>query len=148
MFIGELDVRAYRGHDDEWVVLSDMWWRDAAFAVALGAPELAEIKVPRGFVTDLASIPRPLRGLLDVNGPSRRAAPLHDYLYCSQPCLRAQADALFHFALATEGVGLIDRNIYYAGVRGGGWYYWNKRLRDPHLRAEDFVPPGYWEAGA
>lgn len=40
-----------------------------------------EIVVPRGTVNNLASIPKPLRSLINVNGPHRPAAALHDYLY-------------------------------------------------------------------
>lgn len=97
-----------------------------------------KIEVPAGFVTDLASIPAPLRGLLNVNGKSRRAAVLHDWLYCSQPCTRKEADAILKAALRTEGVQ-VAAWVYWAGVRLGGWRYWRKR---DGLTREDFAGPG------
>jgi hypothetical protein len=77
-----------------------------------------------------------LRPVLNVNGPSRAPAVLHDWLYCSQLCSRKDADRLFRFALACEGVGLVARHAYYAGVRLGGWAYYGQR--ESGLNHEDF----------
>lgn len=138
MFTTWLNLRAYV--DREWIVLEPLEWRSDA----------AHVVVPRGFVTDLASIPRPLRWLLDVTGPSREPAVLHDYLYCSQrdyggnPVTRRWADGLFRLALAAEGVSLLTRTVYWLGVRLGGWLQWGRRRRDP-LNADDFAPVGYLE---
>lgn len=41
----------------------------------------AEITVPLGFITDLTSVPRPLRWLISRAGPWLEAAVVHDYLY-------------------------------------------------------------------
>jgi hypothetical protein len=139
MFTSWLDLRSYA--DREWIVLADLEWRS----------EHAHVVVPRGFVTDLASIPRPLRGLLDVNGPSREPAVLHDWLYCHQqdaagnPVTRAWADELFRLALARAGVSLATRTLYWSGVRLGGWRYWGRRGQTP-LNREDFAPTQYLEA--
>ena len=62
------------------------------------------IEVPSGFLTDLASIPRVFWPLVPVNGRHRAAAILHDYLYVTQPCTRAEADALFLEAMHAGGV--------------------------------------------
>jgi len=144
MFVTECDLRVYDRR--EWIVLRDLVWRLHVDGAQIGVPDpqLREITVPRGFITDLASIPPPFRNLLDINGPSRRPAVLHDWLYCSQPCSRAEADRLFRFALATEGVGPFARQTYYCGVRLGGWRYYGQRRLG--LGRDDFVPPGYWEA--
>src|SRR5690606_27796302 len=74
--------------------------------------------------TDLASIPRIFRWLLNQNGNSRRPAVLHDYLYRMQPISRAEADAIFRRALEAEGVILPGRWLYWSGVRMGGWIAW------------------------
>ena len=42
------------------------------------------IVVPRGFVTDLASIPRPFWSWLPPDGPWAKAAVIHDFLYYTQ----------------------------------------------------------------
>lgn len=98
-----------------WVLLSPLIWDDGE----------ARYEVPTGFITDLASIPRAFRWLLEQNGGSRRAAVLHDYLYRSQRTTRAEADALFRKALAREDVNAFGRFLYWAGVRAGGWIAWS-----------------------
>lgn len=104
------------------------------------------ITVPRGFVTDLASIPRVLRAVFNVNGLSRAPAVLHDYLYCSQRFSRDVCDEMFLDALESRGVGWWTRYAMYWGVRAGGWIYYNKRHESLGLSLEDFVPPGYFTA--
>ncbi|MNC39249.1 hypothetical protein D3C75_878980 [compost metagenome] len=120
-----LDLRAHA--PGEWVVL-----RALTYTAASGRSYI----VPRGFVTDLASIPRLLRPALDQNGASRRPAVLHDALYCRKSTTRQQADDLFYEALRAEGVGHLTALLMYAGVRAGGWLYWNKR---DGLQADDFT---------
>jgi hypothetical protein len=101
--------------------------------------------VPKGFITDLASIPKPLRGLIEVNGKHRKAAVLHDYLYCSQMLARKDADALFLEAMELLGVSTLQRNVMWLGVRAGGGLYWNKRT-SPEDTIQDFVPDSYFTA--
>lgn len=100
----------------------------------LGAPLLWEdeheaIAVPEGFLTDLASIPRAVQWLIPVNGPHRRAAILHDYLFVIQDRDRASVDRLFVQAMESDGVGWLTRRTMYAAVRAGGWMPWNKNDR-------------------
>lgn len=102
--------------------------------------------VPMGFITDFASIPKLVRLMpgFDVNGRSRAAAVLHDFLYSShgfvcdqskdagyqvthQHLTRAQCDALFREALLSLGVGRGVAYSMWLGVRTGGWMYWKKR---------------------
>jgi hypothetical protein len=132
-----LDLRA---HDEpnEWVVLSILTYWHCIFDT---------ICVPRGFITDLASIPRMLRAVFNVNDESRQAAVLHDYLYCGQgfagALSRAQCDRLFRDAMQDQGVNWLQRWTMWAGVRIGGWLYWRKR--NDGMRADyDFVPNTYW----
>jgi hypothetical protein len=88
---------------------------------------LGHISVPRGFITDLASIPRLLRPVLDQNDASRAPAVLHDYLYCGQFTSRAAADLLFLEALQRAGISRIKRYAMYAAVRTFGRSYWDAR---------------------
>lgn len=133
-FINSLDLRVYQ--PGEWVVLNDLDYKPIRGNV---------ITTPRGFVTDLASIPAPLRGILNVNGRSRMPAVLHDFLYSVQPqgITRERADNLFYEALVSVGVLPAVAWVYWAGVRMGGWMYWGRREADPSI--EDFVPDAYWE---
>lgn len=98
------------------------------------------ITVPRGFVTDLASIPRLVSGALPPDGPWTKAAVIHDCLYYTrggqdlwhgrrcisraQPYTRAEADDILREAMADRGVGVVDRNIIWSGVRLGGHAGW------------------------
>src|SRR5688572_10892672 len=54
-----------------------------------------EIRIPAGFVTDFASIPRALWWLYPPTGRWGRAAVIHDWLYRKQTRSRAEADAIF-----------------------------------------------------
>jgi len=125
-FLTPLDLRAYK--PGEWVVL---------LALIYMAKSGVRHIVPRGFITDLASIPAFLRGLFNVNGLSREPAVLHDFLYCIQYTTRAEADALFLEALESAGVGWATRYSMYLAVRAGGWMYWGKR--GDGITQEDFA---------
>lgn len=118
----------------EWVLFKDLFYRSATGRIW---------KVPRGFITDLASIPDLAKGLIDVNDKHRRAAVLHDYLYCVQTVPRDQADALFLEAMETVGVEKWKRNLMWAAVRAGGWMYWNRRAKNADTRG-DFVTAEYF----
>jgi hypothetical protein len=96
--------------------------------------------IPRGWVTDLASIPAGLRGMLDVNGASRCPALAHDWLYNTQRHDRAFADDVFRRALVFYGAAPSVARVYWLGVRAGGWAPWNDRLaRGGGLQLSDFI---------
>ena len=63
--------------EGKWQLLSDYIYDDIEFG---------EIRVPKGFVSDLYSVPRIVRSIVskvqDSNGP----AVIHDWLYRSQLC--------------------------------------------------------------
>ena len=97
------------------------------------------IVVPRGFVTDLASIPRPLWSWLPPDGPWAKAAVIHDFLYytqgygvwkCHDTRLRrtyskADADWILRDAQKDRNVGIVSRNLVWLGVHIGGQNGWN-----------------------
>ena len=109
MFLTEL-VLLDLPKPDFWAVGADLIWQD----------KTERITVPKGFRTDLASIPVALRSFLDRNGVSRRPAVLHDFLYGSHVVTRRQADGLLRRALIAEGESPFGAWIYWAGVRVGG----------------------------
>lgn len=116
MFCSPLDLRADK--PGQWVLLRDLIWDDGW-----------RIVVPAGFKTDLASIPRLFRWLLQQNGASRKAAVLHDHCYVTQPFSRAKADELFRKALIAEGLSQAAALIYWIGVRLGGSIAWANYAR-------------------
>jgi len=82
-----------------------------------------DIIVPRGYFTDLASVPRIFRFIVPVaNAKNRRAAVVHDYLCThgvSEGIIKNQkeADQVFREALQVAGLGKIRRNLLYFPVR-------------------------------
>ncbi len=85
--------------------------------------------VPRGFKTDLASIPRLLWRLLPPIGKYDKAAVVHDYLYQFNGVTRKEADSILLEAMTVLGVGKWTRRTIYAGVRVGWWVVWNRYRR-------------------
>jgi hypothetical protein len=98
------------------------------------------ITVPKGFVTDLASIPRWAWDILPPDGPWAKAAVVHDFLYYTKgtgvwdrhpttltratPYTRAEADWILRDAMRDRCVGALSRNIIYEAVRAGGEGGW------------------------
>jgi hypothetical protein len=105
------------------------------------------IVVPKGFVTDFASIPQALWSLgLSPHGKYSRAAVIHDYLYWSQSCTRKQADRLLLIAMKESNVGGFDEFAVYRGVDLGGSGSWNNNAAErgkglPRIIPEEYLRP-------
>lgn len=119
-FPNSLDVREI-GYG-KWQLLSDYVYIDEVHG---------KIVVPRGFVTDLYSIPHPLRiavsRIQDSNGP----AVIHDWLYRSQmfgPKGQREADKVLHRAMINHWspVPKFNRGKIMAGLYIGGWTGYRK----------------------
>lgn len=127
MFLTHLDVRAVA--HGRWRLLQPLDYQLEVTTLFY----TSVIRVPRGFVTDLASIPKGLRWLISQNERHRKAAVLHDYLYYKHGNIglellsRKECDELFLEAMEKCGVSWIKRKIMHAGVRAGGWYFWSNR---------------------
>lgn len=76
--------------------------------------------VPRGFQTDLASVPRIPIVYTIVGGVADKAAVVHDYLYSSGIVQRKLADAVLREASEVTGVSWFRRWTMWLGVRIGG----------------------------
>ncbi len=95
----------YQLHED-FVYFSDLLQRD--------------VVVPKGYLTDFASVPRvPLAWWL-TGGHGNRAAVIHDYLCGTID--RATADKVFREALATSGTPGWRTWVMYVGVRIGAFF--------------------------
>jgi len=82
------------------------------------------IRVPRTYVTDFASIPGMVRGLIESFGRHARAAVIHDWLYAINEGERIEADKVAMRAMRALGVVTWKRWAIYAAIRafgGGGW---------------------------
>lgn len=89
------------------------------------------IRVPKGFVTDFASIPRIFLNILPKLDTHRRAAILHDYLYATEGIgiySRAKCDSIFLEAMKVLGVPFMKRWAMYLAVRSGGFKAWDYHL--------------------
>lgn len=95
------------------------------------------IRIPAGFVTDLTSVPRPLRGLVSRAGPWLEAAITHDYLYVAWQDLddrgHREADRLFSdrlmlAAMEAANVSWLARYAIYAAVRLFGAPAFHRRV--------------------
>ena len=74
----------------------------------------------KGFGTDLASVPRPLRWLASkVDGIE--GSVIHDHIYDLDTMPRKEADDLFLEIMKAGKVSWVTRNIMWTGVRIGGW---------------------------
>ena len=88
------------------------------------------VTVPRGFVTDFATIPPILQSLIQQNGPHLLPAVIHDYLYWKQSCTRDQADQIFLLAMMENKVSTTERTAMYQAVRAAGELAWTSNARE------------------
>lgn len=116
-------VRMREAEDADYVVGADYTVRLTVDGVGWG------IAVPRGLITDLTSVPAPLRIIASRVGPWLEAAIVHDYLYIAWqdvPGLRprardrAFADLVMLRAMEAAHVGVVKRRLIYFAVRAFG----------------------------
>lgn len=118
-----------------------------------GQEQYKAVTVPKGFVTDFASIPRIFWSVLPPDGTYAYAAVIHDYLYWTQTRPREEADHILKIAMEDFEVGKVTVGAIYSGVRLGGQVAWNsnaekkaqgeKRIltrfpQDPRTKWEDW----------
>lgn len=106
-----------------WYLREDLRWLSAANE---------EYVVPKGFVTDFASIPRPLWWLFPKWARYGNAAVVHDFNYWTQECDRKTADRAMAEGMQDLGVGKLTRSIMYFFLRIFGGFAWrsNRKKRE------------------
>ncbi len=116
-------VQVRKGEDAEYVVSEDY-----KVSFALDA-ERRTIVVPRGMLTDLSSVPRITRPIIDRVGPHLEASIVHDFLYVAWQDIpghgardddRRFADELFKVAMAEAEVHSVKRWLIYQAVAAFG----------------------------
>jgi len=105
----------------------DLWVTEREFSYYVDQNRTEVITVPDGTVTDFASVPRIVRGLIPKSGQHNQAAVLHDYLYKNlkegwkdwpgKKYTRAECDKIFIDAMKVLGVSWIKRQTMYRAVR-------------------------------
>lgn len=84
-----------------------------------------QITIPRGFVTDFASIPWFCRLLAQpASGKHRRAHPFHDYMYQTGMFTRKESDLYWKRIMLEEGTPEYKATLLYDGVRAGAGGVW------------------------
>tara|TARA_B100001750_G_C14984461_1_gene339378 strand:- start:96 stop:500 length:405 start_codon:yes stop_codon:yes gene_type:complete len=85
------------------------------------------IEVPIGFVSNFASVPQCLQGIIQPFGDHEKAAVVHDYLYsteCTIFMTRKKADVIFLHMMKELGVSYVKRTFMYRAVRLFGKSFW------------------------
>jgi hypothetical protein len=101
------------------------WYLRRAFSYDVGTEGSGDaINVPIGFLTDFASVPRPLWWLLPRWGRYGNAAVVHDFGYWDQSRKRPEVDRIFLEGMMVLGVGWFTRTALYLAVRLVGWWGW------------------------
>lgn len=80
------------------------------------------VKVPAGFVSDFASVPRLPGAFMLAGDTAHAAAVIHDWLYSKGGNSRALADAIFREAMEAEGVPWWRRWLMWGAVRTFGGF--------------------------
>ena len=121
------------GNNANWVTVEDMEY-------IIGTTS-ERIVVPKGFVTDFASIPQPLWSIgLSPHGQYSRAAVIHDFLYWTQGCTRTQSDRLLLIAMKESEVGPFDEFAVFQGVRKGGASSWKSNAKERASNLPRVIP--------
>ena len=118
--------------------VGDMIWEVyTPFEYHVGKEDSTDIiKVPKGFQSDFASIPRLFWMILPPDGEYTGASIIHDFLYFIQDRSRVTCDKIFLEAMLVLGVSLWKRRIMYRAVRLFGWMPWNNKAREKNQKQE------------
>lgn len=104
------------------------------------------IRIKKGYWSDLASVPRPLRGAFD-NGSGEFgvliASQVHDLLYSTHYLSKDFADTLFHDILRHYGMNRLKAWLYYQAVHLFGDDAWEV-LSDDEMEKDRKLCSLHW----
>lgn len=129
------------GDGKYWVLYQPLEYRDTETGMVVTAP--------RGFVTDLASVPRMFWAVFPPCGQYTPAAVIHDYLYWTQPenCNKECADRILLNAMSDADVSEEARNSIYYAVKYVGQKSWDDNEKAKRNHMIRFVPEEYMNFG-
>jgi len=104
-------------------------WRLTEPLIYQGADDT--FTVPRGFETDLASVPRLFWALFPPHGAWTLAAVVHDFLYVTGQVSRKDADGVFLRIMVASGTKLWRAAVMYRMVRWFGRGIWARKGSAP-----------------
>jgi len=109
--------------------ISEKYWiLKEAFEYHIGTyPSEEVIKVPAGFITDFASIPKIFWSVLPPDGPYAKAAVVHDYCYRTGCYSKWKSDLIFLEGMRVLQVAKWKRRTMFTAVVLFGWFAWYKR---------------------
>jgi len=87
------------------------------------------IKVPVGFITNFASVPRIFWSLISPVDNHGKAAVVHDFCYATQYTSKRRCDDIFYEGLRVLNVPKFKAVCMYWAVRIGGWFAWYRWKR-------------------
>jgi len=85
------------------------------------------IKVPRGFITDFATVPRFLWTIFPPWDKYGKAAVIHDYIYKTERFSRFLCDSIFFEAMTVLKVPTWKKELMYLAVRLFGAKHYGKK---------------------
>jgi hypothetical protein len=109
-FITELTVT--ERSDGMWELSNDLVYQG----------KIDTFTIPKGFLTDFASVPRLFTWLVPRSGQYTKCAVLHDWLLETQAVSRCDADGLFRRTMREIGVAVLRRRVMWAAVRVAGGF--------------------------
>jgi len=114
-FLSELEVKFVGDHEIE--LLADLLYCESLNK---------NLKVPKGFVCDGASIPRIAWSIVGypMEGDYVEAAVIHDYLYRNAIGTKVHADNVFLQAMKDLKVNIVKRRVMYWAVKYFGKGAW------------------------
>jgi hypothetical protein len=107
----------------------DLWYTDDEFTFYIGAiTDNKYVTVPKGFITDGASVPRIFWSIFPPWGVYGQAAIVHDYLCINKKLtmdgnaprsgmLQKEIDDIFYASMKVAGTPVWKRAIIYGAVR-------------------------------
>jgi hypothetical protein len=122
----------------------DYWYLERPLVWVSAKTKPAKVEVPRGFVTDFASIPSMFWTWLPRIGRYGLPAIAHDWLYWEQSTERADADDLLNKAMEELRVSGVQRGLIYRAVQLFGGFAWDgnkKKKGDGEKRVLMNFPP-------
>lgn len=100
-----------------WALLAPLVYRSDQVAQVL--------TVPKGFITDYASVVRAPIAFWIAGDRAHEAATVHDYLYQTHHCrTREKADKIFLEAMEVTAIPAWIRKVMYGAVRVAGMLAW------------------------
>lgn len=101
------------------------WCLEHDYTVEL---ENVKLTVPRGFITDLASIPKLLWSFLPPFGAWTKGSVVHDYIWESGILTLKEADDIFLEMMLKEGATKWKADLIYYSVRAYA-IWWNLKKK-------------------